>query len=329
MKDIMNSNIIKVGAAIVSLYAISSLYKTYQLNENNLESDKNNVLINDYLLSEITEHKLKKPILWIHIPYKINSRNWESFYSRSNENINQPYIYICIKSIIDLCGNSFHVCIIDDDSFQKLIPNWKIDMSKISEPVIDNIRKLAFMKLLYNYGGMFVPYSFVCYKDLISLYNMNSQQFFVGEFKTDSVLFNKTQMYPNYELIGSVKNNQTVFDIIKLIEINIHNNTSDNLRFEGTLESILYEKIEKQEVIMINGELLGTKQSNSKLLTIEDLFSEKNLTFNKNIYGIYLPNKEILKSTHYNWFSVLDIDNCIQGDLNIFYILKKAVNQYL
>lgn len=329
MKNIMNSNVIKVGAAIISLYAISSLYKSYQINEDKLESNTNNVLINDYLLSEITQHKIKKPILWIHIPYKINSRNWESFYSRSNENINQPYIYICIKSIIDLCGNSFHVCIIDDDSFEKLIPNWKIDMSKISEPVIDNMRKLAFMKLLYNYGGMFVPYSFVCYKDLIGLYNENSNKFFAGEFKTESVLFNKTEMYPNYEIIGSTKNNQEVFDIIKLIEINIHNNTSDNLEFEGTLESILYEKIEKNKITMINGKLLGTKKENNKLLTIEDLFSETNLQLNKNIYGIYLPSKTILKNTHYNWFAMLDIDSSIHGDLNIFYILKKAVNQYL
>jgi len=329
MKNIMNATTIKIGAAIISLYAINSLYKSYKVNEDNTEINKNNVLINDYLLSEITQQKIKKPILWIHIPYKINSRNWESFYSRSNENINQPYIYICIKSIIDLCGDSFHVCIIDDYSFEKLIPNWKIDMSKISEPIINNIRKLAHMKLLYNYGGMFVPYSFVCYRDLINLYNENLNKCFVGEFKTESVIFNKTQMYPNYEFIGSNKNNKEIFDIIKLIEIHIHNNSCDNLEFEGTLEGILYEKTEKNKINMINGKLLGTKKEDNTLLTIENLFSEENIQLNKHLYGIYLPSKTILNSKNYNWFSVLDIDNAIVGDLNIFYILKKAINHYL
>ena len=43
----------------------------------------------------------KKPIVWIHIPYEINSRSWDSFYSRNSENLNQPYLYLTIESIIN------------------------------------------------------------------------------------------------------------------------------------------------------------------------------------------------------------------------------------
>ena len=48
---------------------------------------------------------------------------WESFNDRMNENLNFPFMYLTIKSIIDCNVWDFHVCIIDDDSFTKLIPS--------------------------------------------------------------------------------------------------------------------------------------------------------------------------------------------------------------
>ena len=182
----MNSNVINVSLALLSIYVISSYYKQYQKTEATDELENNNLMINEYLLQDIKSNKLKKPILWIHIPYKKNARKWDSFYSRSNENINQDYIYLCVKSIIDKCGQSFHVCVIDDNSFQKMLPNWNIDMTIIDEPILDYMRTLGLMKLMYNYGGMLVPYSFVCYRDLIDVYNNNNKAFF-GEFSANDL----------------------------------------------------------------------------------------------------------------------------------------------
>tara|TARA_B100000886_G_scaffold340512_2_gene310677 strand:+ start:16901 stop:17878 length:978 start_codon:yes stop_codon:yes gene_type:complete len=325
----MNSNVIKVSVALLSLYVIGSIYNNYKLNENKSNLENNNLLINDYLLHEITSHKIKKPILWIHIPYKKNSRQWNDFYSRTNENINQPYIYLCIKSIIDRCGDSFHVCIIDDDSFEKLLPTWNIDMTKISEPIIDYMRTLAFMKLLYTYGGMFVPYSFVCYKNLITFYKNNENLPFCIDTITDNSVSNSTQLFPSYKFIGATKENETIKELIKNIEIVIHNNCTNEVNFKGTLDKLLYEKISENRMTLINGKLIGEKTSNNEIVSIETLFSEKPITFDKTILGVYLPSKEIIERVKYNWFSRLSVDECINGDLNISLILKKSINQYL
>ena len=48
------------------------------------------------------------------------------FHSRNTNNLNQPYLHLTIQSIIDHCSNDFHICLIDDDSFSKLIPEWDI-----------------------------------------------------------------------------------------------------------------------------------------------------------------------------------------------------------
>ena len=112
----------------------------------------------------------KKPIVWIHIPYEYNTRNWQSFGSRSTYDLNQPYLYVTIQTIINKCADKFRICIIDDTTFPKLIPDWKIDMNLISNPISDKMRALGMVKLLYIYGGINIPVSFLCMKDLELLY---------------------------------------------------------------------------------------------------------------------------------------------------------------
>ena len=62
--------------------------------------------------------------------------------------------------------NSFY----NYDSFNKLIPNWELNVSTVAEPSRDKVRLLAILKLLYLYGGMLVPSSFLCLRSLDSLY---------------------------------------------------------------------------------------------------------------------------------------------------------------
>ena len=56
--------------------------------------------IQQYLLNDSSLAQSKKPIMWIHIDYEQNSRNWLDFNSRNTFNLNQPYIYLTLKSNI-------------------------------------------------------------------------------------------------------------------------------------------------------------------------------------------------------------------------------------
>ena len=79
----------------------------------------------NYLLDGEDLGKSAKPILWIHVPHEYNSRNWLSFGSRSSFELNQPYLYLTVRSIIKKCEDSFTICIFDDNSFQKIKINEK------------------------------------------------------------------------------------------------------------------------------------------------------------------------------------------------------------
>ena len=75
-----------------------------------------------------------------------------------------------IKSIINHCGDDFNVCLIDDDSFSQLIPGWNINVSELSEPARTYYRELGMAELLYIYGGLVVPNTFICMRNLTDLY---------------------------------------------------------------------------------------------------------------------------------------------------------------
>jgi len=129
--------------------------------------------------------------------------------------------------------------------------------------------------------------------------------------------------------MGSSKLNPIINDIIKSIEITIHNNATDEIKFNNSINKLIYEKINNNEATLIFGKYLGVKTSDDKIVSLELLFSEKHITFDKNIVGVYIPYDKILERYKYNWFSKLSYDECISGDYNISLILKKSVNQYL
>jgi hypothetical protein len=116
----------------LSLVAVAS-YVGNKFKSQFVENDEYD-LVRQYLLNDSPLYGYNKPKIWIHSKYEYNSRVWKSFQSRSSTDLNQPYIHMTIKSIVDHCGDDFHICLIDDETFSKLIPSWDIDLTTMAEP---------------------------------------------------------------------------------------------------------------------------------------------------------------------------------------------------
>lgn len=119
---------LKYIGSLAVLLIMSLMYDKYKQKEGMDDEAKQYELVRKYLLNYSSLAQSKKPILWIHMDYQINARSWTSFGSRNNDHLNQPYLYLTIKSIIDKCGNDFNICIIDDSTFGKILPGWTIDL---------------------------------------------------------------------------------------------------------------------------------------------------------------------------------------------------------
>jgi hypothetical protein len=292
---------------LLALVFVAMLYKNYETN-----FDDNYSLVKKYLVRDVNISK-GKPIIWIYIPRIPNSRKIKNFGDGTNTMMNQEYLHLTMKSIINN-NPSFTICIIDNHSFNKLIAGWEYNLDTISPPILDNMVKLGLSKILYIYGGVVVPISFLCFKDLTPLYEFGTQNgLFICENinKTTSI----TEYSPDPSFMGCRQNDPTILEYSYFCET-IISDTSE----EPTLLGLHSKWFIDKKITVISGEKIGIK-TRKKMISIEDLFSTESISFSDDIYGIYIPDKEILQRHNYEWFSRLSKKEVLSGDT----ILQKYI----
>lgn len=307
----------------IMLISLGILYQKYIEKQETIMPSDDYGEIKKYLLKDKNLDKSKKPILWIHIPHEYNSRNWLSFGSRSSNELNQPYLYLTVKSIIKNCDESFNIVLIDDGTFDKLIPNWNINMNMIAEPIKCYVRQLAMSKLIYAYGGLNVPISFLCFRDLIGLYNKGTHDdsMFVCENYDINVTSTNKLFYPNANFMGAKKNNETVKKFINFMEHTISDNFTAQTGFLGEFDTWCNSKITKGNMRLIPGTDVGTRNVDDGAVTVETLLSDDYIHFYGKMYGIWIPSQTILKRKHYEWFARMSPEQIFQGQ----FILAKYI----
>jgi len=304
---------------LVVLMIVWFLYNRYEDKRQREENTENYNDIQKYLLKDTDLAKEKKPILWIPITYDYNSRNWISFGSRSSFELNQPYMYLTVKSIINQCEESFRICLIDDDSFAKLIPGWSVNMKSISSPVLDYIRSLAIARLLYTYGGMVVPPSFLCMRDLIELYNMGTSgdKMFVCETVDRNITSTTHEFYADTSFMGSPKENPVMQELIDFMQRKVSSDYTAQAEFLGDFNRWCNTHAQRGQVTLIPGKLIGTKTMSDETILVDDLLSNDYIDLYPQAYGIYIPAKEILNRRHYEWFARLSPKQVLESNVII------------
>jgi hypothetical protein len=290
-------------------------------------------LIRKYLLNDSPLYGFNKPKLWIHSKYEVNSRQWKSFQSRSSTDLNQPYIHLTIKTIINHCGNDFNICLIDDDTFSKLIPSWDIDLKTVTEPMRSQIREQGLLSLVYYYGGMIVPNSFLCLKNLKDLYTEGTTN--SGVFLCESINHtlniasqkNKKAFIPSTYIMGATKNNETVKYLIEFIKTkNRSSHFTNENEFLGNVQQWCLNAANAGKANLINGELVGIKfKTSRKPILIEDLMGENFIDLSDKAYGIYIPEDEVLKRIKYQWFSVMSSNEILDKNIIISKYMKSTL----
>lgn len=304
---------------LIVLMIVWFLYNRYEDKRMREENSENYDSIQKYLLKDTDLAKEKKPILWIPITYDYNARNWISFGSRSSFELNQPYMYLTVKSIINQCEESFRICLIDDDSFVKLIPGWSVNMKTISSPVLDYVRSLAIAKLLYIYGGMVVPPSFLCMRDLIELYNMGTggEKMFVCETVDRNITSTTHEFYADSSFMGSTKENPAMQELIDFMQRKVSSDYTAQAEFLGDFNRWCNTRANKGQVKLIPGKLIGTKTMDDTTILVDDLLSNDYIDLYPQAYGIYIPAKEILNRRHYEWFARLSPKQVLESNVII------------
>lgn len=269
---------------------------------------KKYLLNNDTSLAHVT-----KPIMWIHVPFEKNARHWESIGSRSSMELNQPYLYLTVQSIINHCDRDFHICIIDDASFFKLLPNWTINLDITSGQMQTNIRRLGMTKLLHEYGGIIVPISFLCFRPLIELFNFGTSgdRVFVCENSNRNVTSVVENFGPSIEFMGvREKNNKIIDRLCNYMTRIISTDFTSESKFVGDFDRWVRGQT---NIRIIMGTDVGTRTLDNKAIIIDTLMEERPLKIFKDGYGIWIPMGDFLSRRQYGWFVRQSTEQVLNG----------------
>ena len=325
-------NYINYAGSLIILIGIGMIYDRYKEKFDLDGEEKQYEMIKKYLLKDSSLANAKKPLLWIHMNYSKNARWWQSFYSRNSENFNQPYQHLTVASIINHCSESFNVVIIDDNTFNKIIPGWTHDMSRIPNPIKMYFRQLALSRLLYHYGGMIVPSSFICTRDLLPMYEAGTSNegkcMFVGEFINNNVTNQSgaVNFMPSTKLMGCKKECPNMLELVNYIQIMISQDYTSEALFDGTVNRKCFELIEKNKVNKICGGMLGVKSKMGGPIAIDDLMGSTYISFMPNLYGIYIPAYQLLKRTKFEWFPRMSEQQVLESNTIIGKLLLTNVS---
>ena len=279
-----------------------------KINKNKSDPEKEMDLVKHYMLNESKDEKELKPIIWIHVPYELNSRSWESFNGRMSNDLNLPYIYLCIKNIVNKCGNNFHIVIIDDNSFNKLLEgNWKYNLSSVGSPLKEKIRYLGLVKVLHKYGGILLPKSFLALKNLMPFYIEGTKD--NKPFVCERV--NQTKFTCDSNFIGCLKECNVMEKYINFLN-SCTNKYTDESNFLKENDKWIFDNI--KDFNSICGSKIGVKDKDKNPIKIEHLFGEKYLKLPNYVFGLNLPEKQINTRSAFNWFSYLPENEIVKGN---------------
>lgn len=287
----------------IVITVIGILYDKYKTKQELSENKANIDLIRKYLLNDDAISG-NKPIIWVHINYETNSRQWLSFGSRNSRRLNQPYLYITLQSIINHSVNDFNVCLIDDDSFSKLIPGWSIDLHSLADPVKSHIRNLALSKVLYYYGGMNVPVSYLAIQPMKYLYDvgMNNKNIFVVESNPQSNVSTYVTSFPTHTFMGCSKQHPVMKNIMLYLERLDSRDYTNEQDFLGQINRYYFEQMHNNTINKVDGTLIGTKTTDNKPIYIDELMGASYINFVNNLHGILIPQKQLLERIKFGWF---------------------------
>ena len=290
----------------IVLTAIGYLYEKYKLKYVPDEELEKYDLVRKFLLNGGSGMG-SKPILWIHSSHPVNHRYWQSFGSRNTRLLNQPYKISCVETIVKHCSNSFNVVLIDDNSFDKLIKGWNIDMNKIGNPVKAKVRMLALAKLLRDFGGLLVPNSTIVCRDLKPIYDsaLTSKKAFSVNMVNHGVTADEASMFPTTKILGCKKNSEVMSEYCNYLENLISVDYTDESDFLGQANRWLFKQHLDLKLNIICGKIFGVEDSDGRIVNIERLMGNTYIKFSPNMHAIYLPGDEILKRTRYQWFARL------------------------
>jgi len=197
------------------------------------------------------------------------------------------------------------------------MPGWTPVAQNLPSPLRPHLRELAFAKLLEMYGGMRVPSSFICFRDLIAVYNnaLLPASAFVGEMRATSSVSAVAEFFPSTEIMGCKRNSPVLQKYVSYLEVLISKDYTNEMDFLGESGRWCYSEIINGNMSAITSTMFGIQAaSGGNAILIDDLMGDQDVDLDANALGLYIPERELLRRTAFGWFVRMSTEQVLESN---------------
>ena len=271
-------------------------------------------LDNDLDISRALRGMTDKPMLWLHLPRERNAREWRTFSERTSDETNQPWLDLTVKSIVEKCSGTFYVSIIDDRSFRTLLPEWTIDVDKLADPLRSHTRALAVAQLMHRHGGLYVPASTICVKDLVGVHeeHLSQHSMYVGEFannrhgnsRNDGAQYGDFK--PDCRLMGCRAGSDEMLGLVRYLQLVNSVDFTAEADFLDRANTYCMQMHRNDKIALVSGRVIGTRTAREKAVTVHDLMCETYIEYDMGrLRAVYIPHEDVIAMPRYAWLAKL------------------------
>ena len=180
------------------------------------------------------------------------------------------------------CDDTFHVCIIDDTSFARLLSGWKVDMKLLSDPMKQYMRQLGICQLLYKYGGIYMDADLICLRDPIEIIQKLNKYDFVG-FGCTGAKCSYGYGQPSNWLLASRPNSILMASVLKHLLNKIEK--QDKFSYHDLGKMVIWEELNKlikednYEYFHYPNIFDGSRDINGAWVSSDIVFSDKKVEY--------------------------------------------------
>jgi hypothetical protein len=186
------------------------------------------------------------------------------------------------------------------------------------------MRELAMAQLLNRYGGLRMSPSFVCFEDLITLYelgiNMETASgggVFIAEMVSKSVVSSSLAFAPCSKIMGCRKDSDIMRKYIEYLEVLVSKDYTNEMEFEGKVSKWFFNNVSSGAVNIIKAELIGAKKQDDSPVILDNLMSDTNIELSKESFGLYIPSAELIQRRQYGWFVRMSPSQVLESNTQI------------
>ena len=190
---------------------------------------------------------INKMKIFIHVPQERNERSWNSFYSRSNNELNLDICKLCIKSVIRKCDhNNFKIVIFNNSDIKDILNEEDPeDLCNVANPErlsgVDLKQWMQYCrtKILYKHGGIMMCPQFYFIKNITE--HLFSNEFTILHVNNEGLNVSNKDYIPSmcYFMSAPKKDNNVKLYLKYLENLCIHQYSIDHKHFDKSFENYI------------------------------------------------------------------------------------------